>query len=135
MAEPLHTWLKGVFRNLSTQNAIWVYLKKRVKVNGPKSHYIKEINLRNWKSWRKKIQCNRFCFISVWAQTVLRFSSTILVSIKNRCIKNSLDINLWRKKEHLAKYFVVCETFRLQCLLDDLVNFLELSVFINASLP
>ena len=38
MAEPLHTWLKGVFRNLRTQNAIWVYLKKRVKVNGPKSH-------------------------------------------------------------------------------------------------
>ena len=38
MAEPLHTWLKGVFRNLSTQNAIRVYLKETDKKNGPKPH-------------------------------------------------------------------------------------------------
>ena len=40
MAEPLHTWLKGVFRNLSTQNAIRVYLKETDKENGPKPHTV-----------------------------------------------------------------------------------------------
>ena len=28
MAEPLHTL---IFRNISTQNAIWVYMKRQVK--------------------------------------------------------------------------------------------------------
>ena len=40
IAEPLHTWLKGVFTNLSTQNAIWVYLKETDKENGPKPYTI-----------------------------------------------------------------------------------------------
>ena len=43
MAEPLHTWLKGVFRNISTQNAIRVYLKETAetdKENGPKLHTV-----------------------------------------------------------------------------------------------
>ena len=40
MAEPLHTWLKGVFRNLSTQNAIRVYLNETDKENGPKFHTV-----------------------------------------------------------------------------------------------
>ena len=40
MAEPLHTWLKGVFRNLSTQNAIRVYLKETDQENGPKPHAV-----------------------------------------------------------------------------------------------
>ena len=33
-----------------------------------------------------------------------------------------------------SKYFVVYKTFKLQCLLDDLVDFLELSIFVNACL-
>ena len=37
MAEPLHTLLKGVFRNLSTQNAIKVYLEEADKENGPQN--------------------------------------------------------------------------------------------------
>ena len=40
MAETLHTLLKGVFRNLSTQNVIWVYLKETDKENGPKPHTV-----------------------------------------------------------------------------------------------
>ena len=43
MAEPLHTWLKGVFRNISTQNAIRVYLKETAetdKENGAKPHTV-----------------------------------------------------------------------------------------------
>ena len=46
------------------------------------------------------MQCNSFCFISVRARAVL-------------------------KKEHLTKCFVVLKTFGLQCLLDDLVEFIE----------
>ena len=40
MAEPLHTWLKGIFRNLSTQNAIRVHFKETDKENGPKPHTV-----------------------------------------------------------------------------------------------
>ena len=31
MVEPLHKWLKDIFRNLSAQNAIWVYLRYLLK--------------------------------------------------------------------------------------------------------
>ena len=31
MAKPFHFWLKNIFRNLSTQTAIWVYLKRHLK--------------------------------------------------------------------------------------------------------
>ena len=75
MAEPLRTWLKGAFRNLSTQNAISVYSKETWRKRAKTSHSLKEINLRDWKSWRKKMQCNRFSFISVTARKVFRFSS------------------------------------------------------------
>ena len=40
MAEPLHTSLKGVFRNLRTLNAIRVYLKETDEENGPKPHTV-----------------------------------------------------------------------------------------------
>ena len=40
MSESLHTLLKGLFRNLSTQNAIRVYLKETDKENGPKLHTV-----------------------------------------------------------------------------------------------
>ena len=40
------------------------------------------------------------------------------------------------KKVHFVKHFVSIPDFlELQCLVDDLVYFLELSIFINASLP
>ena len=38
-----------------------------------------------------------------------------------------------RKKRIVIKYFIVCEFFlELQCLVDDLVDVLELSMFIKA---
>ena len=40
MAEPLHTSLKGVFRNLRTLNAIRVCLKETDEENGPKPHTV-----------------------------------------------------------------------------------------------
>ena len=41
-----------------------------------------------------------------------------------------------KKKEHFAKHFAVRKIFlELQCLADDLVDFLELSMFIKVSLP
>ena len=40
MSESLHTLLKGLFRNLSTQNAIRVYLKETDQENGPKPHAV-----------------------------------------------------------------------------------------------
>ena len=40
MAERRHTRFKGVFRNLSAQNAIRVYLKETDKENGPKPHTV-----------------------------------------------------------------------------------------------
>ena len=41
-----------------------------------------------------------------------------------------------KKTEHFAKHFPVCIFFlELQCLGDDLVDFLKLSIFINVSLP
>ena len=60
------------------------------------------------KSWWEKIQCNRFCFISVVRilfsieNLVLR----ILFSIKNLGdnIKNILEINLWRKRTFCKKF-------------------------------
>ena len=41
-------------------------------------------------------------------------------------IKNYLEINLWRKKQHFLE---------LQSLVDDVVDFLELLMFINVSPP
>ena len=49
-------------------------------------------------------------------------------------MKNCLEINFWRKKEHFVKQFVACTFLELQCLVDDLFDFLELSMLINASL-
>ena len=41
-----------------------------------------------------------------------------------------------KKNEYFAKHFATCKFFlELQCLVDDLVDFLELSIFINVSLP
>ena len=41
-----------------------------------------------------------------------------------------------KKKRTLHKTFCSMQNFlELQCLIDDLVDFLELSVFVNASLP
>ena len=61
-------------------------------------------------NWREKIQCNRFCFISVGVQAVLRF----LVIIQNlqQCKKL-----IWskfvkkKKKKHSVKHFVICKMF------------------------
>ena len=45
-------------------------------------------------------------------------------------------MKLWRKKEQFTKHFVTCQILlELQCQVDDLVEFLELSMFINASIP
>ena len=75
----------------------------------------------------KKIQCE-FCFISVGVWTIQKF----LVCIKNFGQYKKLPLDkLARKKDT-----VVQEMLFLQLQgLDDLVAFLELSVFINASLP
>ena len=50
IAEPLHTWLNGVFRNLNTQNAVRVYLKETDKKMGqnltqPKRNQLKSTGL------------------------------------------------------------------------------------------
>ena len=55
------------------------------------------------KSWWGKIQCNRFCFISVGVRTILRF----WVGIKNLGQYEKLP---W-KKENFAEHFVVYEFF------------------------
>ena len=60
----------------------------------------------------------------------------LLVSIKNSdSIKNYLEINLRREKEHLVKYSSTQIFLESQCLTYDLVDILGLSVFINGSLP
>ena len=73
-----------------------------------------------------------FCFISVGVQAVLRF----LVSTKIlRQYKKLPSDKFMKKKEYFAKHFIVCEiSLELQCLVDCLVYFLELSMFINFSL-
>ena len=48
-------------------------------------------------------------------------------------VKNCLETNLWRKKEHFAKYVVICEVFLELQSLYNLVDFLKLSMLINAS--
>lgn len=59
----------------------------------------------------------------------------LLVSIKNSdSIKNYLEMNLRRKKEHLAKYSRTQIYLESQCLTHDLVDILGLSVFINGFL-
>ena len=52
-------------------------------------------------------------------------------------INNYLEINLQRKiKRTFRQTFRSMRTFlELQCLVEDLVDFLELSMFINGSLP
>ena len=47
-------------------------------------------------------------------------------------VKNCLETNLWRKKEHFAKYVVICEVFLELQSLYNLVDFLKLSMLINA---
>ena len=54
MADPLHTWLKGVFRNLSTQNAIRVYLKETIKKMGRKLTQSKRNQLTGPNNLTKK---------------------------------------------------------------------------------
>ena len=54
MAEPLHTWLKGVFRNLSSQNSIRVYLKETIKKMGQKLTQSKRNQLTGQKILTKK---------------------------------------------------------------------------------
>ena len=48
-------------------------------------------------------------------------------------VKNCVETNLWRKKEHFAKYVVICEVFLELQSLYNLVDFLKLSMLINAS--
>ena len=50
-------------------------------------------------------------------------------------VKNCVETNLWRKKEHFAKYVVICEVFLELQSLYNLVDFLKLSLLINASVP
>ena len=49
-------------------------------------------------------------------------------------LKNCLEIDLWGKKEHFAKHLIVCKFF-WDSLVQNLLNFLELYMFINAYLP
>ena len=56
-----------------------------------------------WKSWRGKIQCNWFCFISVGIRAVIR----ILVSINNLGQYKKLP---WGK--FMKKKITFCKTFR-----------------------
>ena len=54
MAKPLHTSLKDVFRNLSTQNVIRVYLKETDKENGTNPHTVQRNQLTGLKILTKK---------------------------------------------------------------------------------
>ena len=80
-----------------------------------------------------KIQCNRFYFNSVRIQSVLRY----LVSIANVGQNKKLpEDEFMKQKGTFRKIFHSIRNFlELQCLVDDLVELLELSIFINASLP
>ena len=90
---------------------------------------------QNWqKSWREKIQRLRFCLISKGVRAVL----TILIRIKTLLqYKDCLEINLWKKKKKRWNISESIQNFlKLRCLVvDNLLDFLELPVFINASLP
>ena len=56
----------------------------------------------------EKIQCNRFCFISVGVRAVLK----CLVKIKKfEQYKKLPSDKFVKKKEYFAKHFVVCEIF------------------------
>ena len=81
------------------------------------------------KIFWKKIQCNRFYFISLEARAVLR----LLVSIKIlRQYKKLPWDKFVRKKRTFRKIFCSMQNFlELQCSADDLVDFLELLMFIN----
>ena len=50
-------------------------------------------------------------------------------------IKNYLEINLRRKKECFEKPLVLQNFVEVRRLVDDLVDFLKLSMFINVSSP
>ena len=73
------------------------------------------------------------CFISVGVQTVLR----ILAIIKNLEQYNKSPLGKFvKKKKNSCKIFCSKLIFlELQCLVDDLVDFWELSIVINVSLP
>ena len=74
------------------------------------------------KSWRQKIQCNRFCLISVGVLAVLR----ILFSIKNLGQYKKFHWDKFvKKKDQFDKYLAVSKI---------LVDVLELSMLINVSL-
>ena len=76
------------------------------------------------KILKKKIQCNRFYFILMGVQEVLRF----LVSIR--------DLRQYEKLNILKNILQYAKLFRIKkCLVDDVSAFLELSLFNNASLP
>ena len=72
------------------------------------------------KTLTKKSVQQVLVYFSTRKGSILRF----LVCLKNfgQYIKFPLD-KLVKKKIIFGKYFVVCETFELQCLLDDLVDF------------
>ena len=97
--------------------------------------------------WEKYYTCLDWCLITwqnnedldekkftdsvgVWA--ALR----VLVGKNFRQNKKSAWDKFVKKKRTLHKTFCSMQNFlELQCLIDDLVDFLELSVFVNASLP
>ena len=64
-------------------------------------------NLTKQKSQHEKINCCRFCFVSVGVRAVLRF----LVSIKNLKQYKKLPSDKFVKKKHFAKQIIVCEIF------------------------
>ena len=87
----------------------------------------------NWqKSWQQQMQWNS-CFISVGVLTVLR----ILASLKNlEQYNKSPSGKFVKKKKNFCKIFCSKLNFlELQCLVDDLDDFWELSIVVNVSLP
>ena len=108
---------------LGAQKACFAWLRKRL--------YFSRLMLDNLtkltKILARKIQCNRFCFISFGVQAVFRF----LVSIKNLKKLKKLPWNKFvKKKKCFSKNFVVCKIFQnyKKFLVDDLADFLA---FIN----
>ena len=76
----------------------------------------------------KKNKCNRICFIPVGVRKVIR----ILVGMKNLWQYKKLPLDKFvEKKRIFCKTFCSKQNFsELQCLVDNLVDFLELSMFL-----
>lgn len=78
----------------------------------------------------RKIQCNRFR----WSTN----TNNILVNVKNFWQYNKLTSDKFVKKKIIISQNILYsmpDFSELQCLIDNLVDFLKLSVFTNASLP